>query len=122
MVPYEAYKVVHLLGIFMIVVTLGGMTLHMANGGTRDFALRKRIGMVHGIGMFLALLGGFGLLARLGLVSGMPGWAIAKLVVWILLGGLPALIYRKPALAKLFMPTVVVLAALACGIAIYKPF
>lgn len=119
---YEFYKVLHLLGIFMVIITLGGMIIHVANGGTRDFPLRKRIGMVHGIGLLFALIGGFGLLARLGLTNGLPAWALVKLGVWFALGGLPALVYRKASLAKLFMPTVVLLSAFAAWLAIYKPF
>ncbi|MES2963411.1 MAG: hypothetical protein V4760_05940 [Bdellovibrionota bacterium] len=119
---YEFYKVLHLLGIFMVIATLGGMILHVANGGTRDFMLRKRVSMVHGVGLLLALIGGFGLLARLGLVNGLPTWAIAKLVIWLTLGALPALVYRKRELAKYFMPLMVGLAAIAGYLAIYKPF
>lgn len=119
---YQFYKVLHLLGIFMVIATLGGMILHVANGGTRDFMLRKRVSMVHGVGLLFALIGGFGLLARLGLVNGLPGWAIAKLVLWLTLGGLPALVYRKREIAKYFMPLTILLAALACWFAVYKPF
>ena len=61
---YAFYKWLHLTGIFLTLMPLGGMLLHMMNGGTRDFARRKVLGALHGLGTLLALVGGFGLLAR----------------------------------------------------------
>jgi hypothetical protein len=120
-VPYPFYKVLHLLGIFMVVITLGGMILHVVNGGTRDYAMRKRVALIHGVGLLIALVGGFGLLARLGLVNGMPAWAMAKLGIWFVLGALPALVYRKREWAHFFGPTTIVFAVAAAWLAIYKP-
>ena len=119
---YEFYKFLHLVGIVMTIAALSGMSLHVASGGTRDYAGRKMAAMFHGIGLVITLVAGFGLLARLGLMGGMPGWAIAKLVVWFILGGLPALIYRKPKLAKMFWSLIILFAALNAYLAIYKPF
>lgn len=119
--PYEFYKVLHLVGIFMIIVSLGGLCLHVMNGGTREHHSRKLVAILHGIGMFVALVGGFGLLARLGLAREWPLWATAKLIIWLILGGLPAFIYRKPQLAKLFWASIIAFAGLAAYFAIYKP-
>jgi hypothetical protein len=118
---YHVYKLLHFVGIFMVLVALGGIGLHMATGGTKEFANRKLIGMIHGLGLFLSLFAGFGLLARLGLVQGMPAWAVGKLVVWLLLGGIPALFYRKQKWAKSLMGVVLVLAVLNAWLAVYKP-
>lgn len=120
---YEFYRVLHLFSVFGVALSLGGMTIYMAAGGSRAaFSTRKFVGAMHGIGLFLTLVGGFGLLARLGLVQGMPGWAIAKLVLWIALGGLPALIYRKPQYAKTLFITIWLLTGVAAYLARYKPF
>ena len=117
----EAYKVIHLFGIFLILISLGGMSLHVANGGTRDYPLRKMMAMSHGIGLLIALIAGFGMLARLQLMNAIPTWAFAKLAIWLVLGGLPALIYRKPALAKVFWGLIVLLATTAAFLAVFKP-
>lgn len=123
MFPYEAYKIVHILGLVTIWAALGGATLHAMNGGTRENnPSRKIVAATHGIGLFLMLLGGFGMLARLGLVSGFPGWVIAKLVLWGLVGALLAVPLRAPALAKPLWFAMPVLAALGAGFALYKPF
>ncbi len=120
---YEFYRVLHLFSVFGVTLSLGGMCIYMAAGGTRaSFSTRKFVGIIHGIGLFIALVGGFGLLARLGLVQGLPGWAMAKIVLWIILGGLPTLIYKKPQYAKAIFITVWVLTGVATYIARYKPF
>jgi hypothetical protein len=122
MIPYELYKVLHIIGILLVVASLSAMCVHMMNGGTKAYANKRFIAMAHGLGLLLTLVAGFGLLARLGLVHGLPLWAICKLGIWLILGGLPALIYRKPALAKAFWFSIFLFAGTAATLAIYKPF
>lgn len=120
---YEFYRVLHLFSISGIALSLGGMSIYMAAGGSKAaFKIRKFVMMVHGLGLFLTLVGGFGLLARLGLVQGLPGWSIAKLVIWLILGGLPALIFKKPQHAKTIFIAVWVVIGVAAYLARYKPF
>jgi hypothetical protein len=121
MFPREFYIVVHMLGVFMVMSALGGITLHSINGGTRDYIHRKWIAMVHGIGLLIALIGGFGLLAKLGMESGLPVWAIVKLLIWVTLGGLPALIYRHPKRGKLWLFVFLAFAVAACALGSFKP-
>ena len=106
---YATYKLIHLLGIFALLVALAGMAAHAAAKGTKEGNPSYRtLQAFHGIGALLALVGGFGLLARMGIQGGLhfPGWVWAKLVLWILLGGLVALPYRRREWAR----TVLVLA------------
>ena len=60
------------------------------NGPAKKFSF-----IAHGIGLFLILLSGFGLLARLGLVRELPGWIYLKLAIWLYFGVAIALIKRK---------------------------
>ena len=124
MIPLNVYKIVHLLGMFMLFTVLGGIALHSLNGGTKEGNVgRKLIGAMHGISLFIILLGGFGMLARLGLVKGMlPGWVLAKLAIWIALPFLGLMAYRKPQVAKLLLVAMPLLGGLAGWIALYKPF
>ncbi len=116
------YKNIHLLGVFMMLMALGGLILHRINGGTREHAWRKPVAITHGIGLLLALIGGFGALARLGIFWPLPGWAIGKLVIWLVFGALVAVIFRSPALAKPLWWVTIVLAVLAAYLALHKPF
>jgi len=118
MISYATYKVIHLVGVMMVFLSLGGVATHAINGGARSHSWRKSIAITHGMGLFLSLLGGFGLLARLGIAhGGLPGWVIAKLAIWTLFGGLIALIPRRPQWAKALWPAVIVLGALAAHLA-----
>lgn len=117
--PYVAYKVVHFLGIFTLVTVLSAALARSAKEGLNSDPWRARLGMIHGIALFLILLGGFGMLARLQV--GFPGWAMAKVGIWVVAAGLIAV--RKSTIwsarALVFLP---LLAALAGWIAYAKPF
>lgn len=116
------YKNIHLLGVFMILVALGGLILHRINGGTREHAWRKPVAITHGVGLLLALVGGFGALARLGIFWPMPAWVIGKIAIWLVLGILVAVIFRSPTLAKPLWWVTILLAGLAGYLALSKPF
>jgi hypothetical protein len=122
--PYPVYKLIHFLGLIMVVGALVAAAMHGLRGGTKaDDQYRKSTRVVHGIGMFLLVLGGFGLLARIGVMhGGFPMWVNVKLVLWLLFGAAIALPYRGrgPARAVLIALPLIVLAAAAS--ALYKPF
>lgn len=123
MIAYEVYKVLHLGGMFLLFTVLGGIALHVLNGGTRESnAGRKLVGALHGVALFIILLGGFGMLARLGIVTGWPGWVWVKLGVWVVLPVLGTLPYRKPATAKAVLLALPLVGAFTAWVAIYKPF
>ena len=124
MISYQAYKVIHLIGAFLALAALAGLALAAANGATRQSnPARRLIAISHGLGLLVVLVAGFGLLARLGLVQGsFPGWVWAKLVVWLLIGGLAAIPYRRPHLARAVFVALPVLGGLAAWLAIFKPF
>jgi hypothetical protein len=124
MITYATYRLLHLLGVFLLLVAVGSQTLHAATGGTRATnTARKLVFAAHGLGLVLVLVAGFGLLARLGVMhgAGFPGWIWAKLVIWLLFGALVALPYRIPGAARLLWVAIPLLAALSAYFAIYKP-
>ena len=124
MFPYELYKVVHIVGIALLLSALGAVALHALNGGLRrDDRARGLVAALHGVGAVLVLVGGFGMLARLGFRHGamFPGWLLVKLAIWLLLGAAIALPYRRPTLARPMLVVVPLLAGVAAYMAIYKP-
>lgn len=122
----EFYEILHIIGIALTMTAFGGIAMHAAEGGTKKGARsRKAIGAAHGIGLLLILTGGFGMLARIGFSGGLgafPGWLWAKIIVWVVLGAMSALPYRKPALAIPALVATPLLAGLAAYFALYKPF
>lgn len=131
MIPYATYKVVHYLGIFILLTALAARLGRAAAASAAPAAAtptadpwKKRLGIAHGTALFLILLGGFGMLARLDVTHGLalPGWIWAKLGIWTLLGAAILVASRIPALSGRLLLVVPALAVLAGVIALYKPF
>jgi hypothetical protein len=123
MISYSVYRIVHLVGIFLLLVILGGLSY--GAGRARGTGAAPRLAMaLHGIALFVVLLGGFGLLARLGIVHGMswPGWVWAKLGVWVLLGAAVVIPKRKPEWGMGLLVLLPALGGVAAWLAIFKPF
>jgi hypothetical protein len=120
---YFTYKLIHYLGIFILLATLGAALGRQGMSEGRD-PLRTRWGAVHGVALFLVLLGGFGLMARVGVDHGamFPGWILAKFGIWALLGGVLFLARRKQGWSMPLLALVPLLAVLAGWVAFAKPF
>ena len=124
MISYELYKVIHLVGVIVLFSVLGGAMVHAMNGGTASTnAARRIITVLHGIGLILVLVAGFGLLARLDLMNGgVPLWVVGKLIIWLVAGLLLTVPRRNPALARpILLAGLPFLAAAAAWLAVYKP-
>ena len=124
MLPHSFYNVLHILGIVLVMSALGGIAMHALNGGTKQTNVARRLVVsLHGLGMLLILVGGFGMLARLGFQHGatFPGWLLVKLAVWLTLAAIVIVPYRRPAVAKRVSLALPVLGGLAAIMAIYKP-
>jgi len=89
---YEFYKILHLTGVFGMLLALGAAA---AAGPQIDLAARRRNGILHGIGMVLIIVAGFGMLSRGNL--GFPGWIVIKSLLYIVIGALPMLARRREA-------------------------
>ena len=125
MFPRDFYEILHIIGIAMIFVAIGGVAVHAANGGTKSSSgTRRFVTSIHGIGALLILVGGFGMLARMGFLHGgsFPGWLWAKIIVWVILSAIFLLPYRRPTLARPLLVLLPLLAGVAVYMALYKPF
>ena len=122
--PYAVYKVMHFLGIFMLITALAATSMHVLRGGTRaDNPYRRALGITHGVAALLILTGGFGMLARLGVMHGaLPNWIYAKLVIWLALAAAMMVPYRGQGPARALLIGVPLLALAAGAVALYKPF
>jgi uncharacterized membrane protein SirB2 len=99
--------------------------VHAANGGSKaGSTTRPLVGTIHGLGSLLILVGGFGMLARMGFqhTGGFPGWLIGKMVIWLVLSAIALMPYRRPELARPFVVLLPLLAGAAAYLALYKPF
>ena len=119
------YEIVHILGIALMFVAIGGVAVHAANGGTKaESATRKLVSIGHGLGALLVLVGGFGMLARIGMQhgAGFPAWLWAKIGIWVVLSAVVLIPFGKPAFARPFFVLLPLRAGVAVYMAVYKPF
>ena len=121
---YAVYKLMHYLGIVVLITALAATSMHVLRGGSRtDNPYRRALGITHGIAAALILTGGFGMLARLGVMHGaMPNWIYAKLAIWVALAAAMVVPYRGRTYARALLIAVPVLAVAAGAVALYKPF
>ena len=121
----DVYKFVHIVGLLMVFMGLGGLSLHALNGGTKETnRARRLVAVTYGLGLFLILLGGFGWLGATGLMGSgqMPLWVWMKLGLWLLVGGLLAIPTARPDLARLVWYVAPIVGLLAAWVARAKPF
>lgn len=106
------YKIIHFVGLIVLFLGIGSL---ISSDPKKPAALR-RPAMIHGIGLILLLVSGFGLQAKLKL--GFPSWLIGKLVILLVLGAMIVIIKRK-----LLPPPAAYLVAIVLGaIAAYLGF
>lgn len=119
---YEFYKVLHLLGLILLFFGFGGLLVPAFAKVELKKPARLMGFLTHGLGLLFILVSGFGMAARLGLVSGLPSWVHAKIGIWVLLGIAISLVKRK---GYIGWPVAILLWGLgmtAAFIAINKPF
>lgn len=116
------YKILHIFGIVMALTGLTAFVTHAATGKAKaDNPLRAMAAGLHGAGVVIAFVAGFGALAKAG-VDGFPGWFWAKVVLWLILAAGIAFPYRQRGLNRLFFLALPVIAGLGAWLALTKPF
>ena len=114
---YEVYKVVHLVAILLMVAGLA-----IGYYSTQP----KHIKIISGISSLMVLVGGMGLLARLGVDhgEGFPGWVVLKIVIWLIMAITGPVFARR--LSSSLKPKVfwgyISLLVIAIFVAVNKPF
>ena len=117
--PAYIYQILHLSGLVLVFLSLGGAVVRSMSKSDEP-AIRKLVGMSHGIGMLLVFIAGFGLIAKTGV--GFQAWVFIKIGIWILLAVLFAIINRKPDLAGTLWYMVLLVAVIAIILVYRKPF
>jgi hypothetical protein len=114
MLSYATYKVIHLASIFIFLTSASVLLLAKPPG--------KAWKIITGVSSLFILVAGFGLLARLGMTSGMPPWALAKIVIWVVVTGLGHMVAKRfPSFAMQAYVITLTLATLAAWLAVNKP-
>lgn len=124
MLAQDVYWYLHILGVGLLILSVGGVTLHAMSGGTKETSGGRALTAAsHGLGLLLIIVAGFGMLARMDLMAGgLPGWAWVKVGIWLSIGLLFTVPYRKPEMSKLVWFGTVGLMLAAAFLAHAKPF
>lgn len=119
----DFYRILHITALILIFVGLAGVLfIGMAQAELKGSA-KKWAFITHGVGLLLALISGFGMAGKLGfLSSGLPLWVLAKLGIWLVLGGAISIVKRKANLGWPLIVLIVGLGATAATLGITKPF
>jgi hypothetical protein len=121
MISFEIYKILHLFGIALLLLGLGAILGAFAMTPKVSGKVRMLGFVAHGLGLLIALTGGFGMAARMGLVSGLPLWIYLKLGVWAVLAIGVSIAKRKANWSFALVGFFAGLVALATYFAIFKP-
>ncbi|MDA0841693.1 MAG: hypothetical protein O3B01_20130 [Planctomycetota bacterium] len=117
----EVYRFIHLASVLVLFLSMGGLIIPTMMGPSENDKGGRKLAMIcHGLAMFLVLVAGFGLIAKL--KYGFQGWVVAKIMIWFLIGGLLIIIKRRPQLGKQLWFVMIALAVAAAYLAGFKPF
>lgn len=109
----KIYSFIH---VFSILLLTGSIFSIAANPQPRR---KKKMMIITGILSLLALVGGFGLIAKLG-YSYTTGWIIVKAVVWLFISGLAGMAFKK---SKSFVLTALIASVgVALFMVYFRPF
>lgn len=119
---YSFYKIAHLIGLASLLMGFGlGIVYFMAPTSIKK-SVKILAFSLHGLGLALLLVTGFGLLARLGLTATIPAWVYFKIAIWLLMGLMISAVKRRPEWFPMTPILILFLAAAAAAIAVTKPF
>ena len=119
MLSHAFYNLLHLFGIMLMLSALGATVAAAAAGDDRP-RLKKLAGMAHGVALLIILVGGFGMLARLGFSGGWPLWVWLKLAIWLIFGAMTVVVRKAGEKAGWLLILLPLLAAVSAWLALYR--
>lgn len=124
MFSYQFYVVVHVMGIMLLFSSLGAAGIvNFLEIPREQNKARGIIAGMHGVGLLMIFVAGFGLLARIGMVHGQmfPPWVLAKLAIWFVMGAAIVVLNRSRGFGIPGLVVTIALGGAAAYLAKYKP-
>lgn len=111
---YQTFLTLHLIAVLLMT----GVTFAAFAAPHPDS--RQRMLMASGSLSLLVFLTGFGVMGVMGL--GFPGWALVKVVCWLVLSGLTGMAFRMPDRARVLQAVAAAAIVVAVAMVVYRPF
>lgn len=107
------YQTLHVISVLLI-YSAYGMLIARALLQSDHTGVRKLGAILSGVGLLLLLVSGFGMIAKYqGVIAYTDWWVLLKIVLFLALGAMIALINRKPELGKIWLASILFIGALA---------
>ena len=119
---YNFYLFLHISGLILMVSALFGAIVYGHATEVLSIKWRKAFGMMHGIGLMIMFIAGFGLLARLQLPFPFPGWVWVKIVLWFIIAFLISFAFKAKLPSRQLWIIALAVLILSAGLAVFKPF
>ena len=116
---YLTYRMLHIGGLVVMLLAIGGMIIGRDARAERP---PKIASILHGVGLLVILVAGFGMAARREYDMAATPWIWAKVGVWLLLGAFPVLARRGVVPGPVAWPLVVALVLASEWLAHEKPW
>ncbi len=121
MFSYEFYKVLHLIGFFLLLTGLLGVFFTVWSKQPFQGKIKTFSFALHGTGLLFVLVSGFGLMARLGYIQFIPAWVYVKIAIWMGFAIVISLLKRKGHLGLPLYILLLIGYLAASYMAVYKP-
>jgi hypothetical protein len=113
---YKVYVFLHIVALISVFASTGAIVSHVWQGGTKEnLKNRKPLMMIHGIGLLVAVVAGFGLIAKRQYSLTSDHWLYIKILCWMAVGALPGLMFKKVLPGKAGMAVLILIAVVAVG-------
>ena len=111
---YQTFLTLHLVAVLLMT----GVTFAAFAAPHPDN--RHRMLMASGSLSLLVFLSGFGVMGVMGL--GFPGWALVKVVCWLVLSGVAGMAFRMPDRIPMLRAAAAAAIVVAVAMVVYRPF
>ena len=105
------YRTLHIFSLLLVFLAIG----QMITSKDKSYKLPY---MLHGIGVLLVLVAGFGMLAKLQI--GFTAWTYTKIATWIAIAAAPGLVKRAPFRKPLMSLIILAIGLFGVYTAVYK--
>lgn len=93
----KVYTILHVISVIYLFTVFGAILALAKNYELPNFPNKKVFMSIHGLALLALAVTGYGMYRYTGYPE-LPAWMYGKIIIWLILGGLPILILKKKSL------------------------